>query len=173
MANTYYLIGSSTVGSGGSSSISFTSIPQTYTDLKFVLSLRNNRSDGNAGYMYVSLNGSTTSFSYVTLYDTGGGGVASYKDVDNTVSFGIDTDLMTANVFSNTEFYVPTYTGSTNKSWYCDNVSESNQSSNPWRQITAGLWSNTAAITSVTFTTQSGKVFKEFSTAYLYGIKNS
>ena len=33
MANTYKLIASNTVGSGGSSGIDFTSIPATYTDL--------------------------------------------------------------------------------------------------------------------------------------------
>jgi hypothetical protein len=41
MANTFTLIASSTVGSGGAASIDFTSISSTYTDLVVKLSLRN------------------------------------------------------------------------------------------------------------------------------------
>ena len=37
MATTFFKIASATVGSGGASSIDFTSIPQTYTDLVFVV----------------------------------------------------------------------------------------------------------------------------------------
>ena len=40
MADTYTLISSVTVGAGGASSIDFTSIPATYTDLLVKFSLR-------------------------------------------------------------------------------------------------------------------------------------
>ena len=43
MANTYELISSVTVGAGGTTSVSFASIPQTYTDLKLVGSARGSR----------------------------------------------------------------------------------------------------------------------------------
>ena len=45
MANTFKKIQTVTVGSGGAASIDFTSIPQTYTDLKIVLSARTNRAN--------------------------------------------------------------------------------------------------------------------------------
>ena len=41
MANTYVLISSSTVGSGGAASIDFSSIPATYTDLVLKLCMTN------------------------------------------------------------------------------------------------------------------------------------
>ena len=41
MANTFEQITTVTVGSGGASSIDFTSIPQTYTDLVIKTSARN------------------------------------------------------------------------------------------------------------------------------------
>ena len=44
MANTYTLISSVTVGSGGAANIEFTSIPATYTDLLLKLSTRTTRS---------------------------------------------------------------------------------------------------------------------------------
>ena len=43
MANTYIKIASNTVGSGGVSSITFSSIPQTYTDLVIKASVRTSR----------------------------------------------------------------------------------------------------------------------------------
>lgn len=173
MANTFTLLSSVTAGVGGTASMDFTSIPQTYTDLKFVFSLRNNRSDGNSGYLYVTFNSSSSSFSHRSMYDTGNGGIASATDSTNNVAYGIGTDFLTASIFSNGELYICNYTGSTNKSWYLDNAGESNQLVNPFREYHAGLWSNTAAITSVSFTTQSTKVFNQYSTVYLYGIKNT
>jgi hypothetical protein len=43
MAATYKLIETVTVGSGGAANIEFTSIPQTYTDLKLVISGKNDK----------------------------------------------------------------------------------------------------------------------------------
>jgi len=40
MANTYTLIASSTVGSGGAATVSFSSITATYTDLCLLASVR-------------------------------------------------------------------------------------------------------------------------------------
>ena len=55
MANTYVLIASSTIGSGGGSSFDFTSIPSTYTDLLVKYSCRQNTSTGN-GDMLLQFN---------------------------------------------------------------------------------------------------------------------
>ena len=49
MANTYTLIASSTAGSGGAAYIEFTSIPNTYTDLLVMLSLRTAGGGGGGG----------------------------------------------------------------------------------------------------------------------------
>lgn len=173
MANTLILISSVTVGAGGSASIDFTSIPSTYTDLKLVYSLRNNRTDGNSGYGYITLNSSTASFTVRGFYDTGNGGIATDITTSNYFAYGINTDLLTASIFSNGELYICNYAGSTNKPWYSDNAGESAEATNPFREIHAGVWANSAAITSISLTTQSTKVFKQYSTAYLYGIKNS
>ena len=45
-----------TVGSGGASSIDFTNIPQTYTDLKIVLSARTNRASQTFDFVSVVFN---------------------------------------------------------------------------------------------------------------------
>ncbi len=45
MPNTMTLIASAVLSSGDQASVTFNSIPQTYTDLKLVCSVRNNRTN--------------------------------------------------------------------------------------------------------------------------------
>ena len=67
MANTYQLINSNTVGSGGTATVTFSSIPATYTDFKVVASARTNASNAYNDWIVVSYNGSTTSLSFREL----------------------------------------------------------------------------------------------------------
>ena len=64
MANTYTLISSVTVGSGGASSIEFTSIPSTYTDLLLNFSGRSNTNQASGGFACkIEFNGSSSNLS--------------------------------------------------------------------------------------------------------------
>ena len=168
MANTFVKISTVTVGAGGSSTISFTSIPQTYTDLKIVISGRTDFA-AVASNNSISFNGSATSFSS-KLLSGDGGSVASYTRTDNLNVFLIPGSSATASVFGNSEIYIPNYTSANNKSFYCDSTTENNATSS-YTQLHTGLWSNTAAITSVTLTSQNGN-FVQYSTATLYGVAN-
>ena len=165
MAVTYKLIETITVGSGGAASIEFGSIPQTYTDLKVVFSLRSSTS-GNQ--ILISLNGLTTNFD--SLYLSGNGASVSSGTLARYVGASGYTSE-TASVFSNGEIYLPNYAGSTNKSFSADTVSENNGTT-AYTALVAGLWSNTAAITSLTLTNNTGN-WIQYSSASLYGIKNS
>jgi hypothetical protein len=164
LPNTFTLIASSTVGSGGAASIDFTSIPQTYTDLQLVFSLRNaTENDGTALY---KINSSSSSFSCKILYGTGAA-AASFSG-NNTAGL-TDPNTYTSNTFSNGSLYLPNYAGSTYKSASGDAVNENNATTS-YTFLTASLWSNTAAITSLSLYPISGN-FVQYSTAYLYGIK--
>jgi hypothetical protein len=163
MANTYVAIATVTVGSGGASSIDFSSIPSTYTDLVVKLSLRG--SSGNNVLM--SINSSTSNFSYRML-EGDGATAASYNNTTGRLLYILTT---TANTFSNIEVYLPNYAGATNKSYSVDAVSEANATT-AFADLTAGLWSNTSAITALGFTI-TGANFVQYSTATLYGIKNT
>jgi len=77
----------------------------------------------------------------------------------------------TASTFGNAEIYLPNYAGNTNKSASIDMVSEQNATST-YMGLVAPLWSNTAAITSITLTGASGNL-AQYSTATLYGIKKA
>ena len=169
---TYTLIASSTVGAGGTSTITFSSIPNTYTDLCIVLSTRQSRSSfgSNIG---ISFNGSTTNFSARYLEGLGGGtpGSATFARFAG-VSPAANA---TANTFGSTNIYIPNYAGSTNKSYSADSVSENNSSTfaEAAIELIAGLWSDTSAITSVALSSLSSDNFVQYSTAYLYGIIKS
>lgn len=168
MAVTYKKIASVTVGSGGAATMAFTNIPQTYTDLVLKVSAR----QGSAGTLVqLTFNGSATSYSNKRLYGTGSAAASDSNDttfVSNTMN---NDGSFTASTFGNGEFYIPNYTGSTNKSVSVDGVTENN-STTALSMLTASLWSDTAAITSITLTAQIPN-FVEHSTATLYGISNS
>jgi hypothetical protein len=168
MATTFTKIASVTVGSGGAATIDFTSIPATYTDLCLKLSARSDSAGAEAAI--IEFNGSTTGFSGRRLAGEGTGGGAS--DTLTNIRAAIDTAADTASTFSNGEFYIPNYAGSTNKSVSLDQVMENNATA-AVQSLVAGLWSNTAAITSIKLSLNAGGDFVQYSTATLYGIKNS
>ena len=170
MATTFTKIASSTVGSGGASSIDFTSIPSTYTDLCVQLSLRtNNDPDGGTyGICAVAINGSTANLTQKRLQ--GSGSTASSFSF-STSQFPVDGSANTASTFANGSIYFPSYTGSTNKSFSIDNVMEQNGTTT-FMTLIAGLWSQTSAVNQLTFSAVSGS-FVQYSTATLYGINKS
>lgn len=149
-------------------SVTFSNIPQTgYTDLKVVRSARGTASGNNVDTK-MTFNGVTTGYTIRNVY---GDGSAAASFSDSTTNYtGGETNgaSTTANTFDNAEIYIPNYAGSTNKSFSVDNVVENNATFGlDWLQ--AGLWSNTAAITSITFTPGSGS-FAANSTFSLYGL---
>ena len=170
MPDTFIKIASVTVGSGGASSIDFTSIPSTYTDLVLKMSTRSTTSATNIS---ITFNGNTSA-----IYDTRrlyGNGSSAFSDSfanQNAGYFGWQTQSgYTANTFSNIELYIPNYAGSNNKSISNDGVSENNATT-AQQTFQAILWRSTAAITSIGMV-DGGANFAQYTTATLYGIKNS
>ena len=170
MANTMTLISSVTVGAGGTSSITFSSIASTYTDLKIVISSRVDVTSNYYDWIKISFNGSSSGFTYREL-EGSGNVVGSYSGSGQLSAFST-APTATANTFSNGEIYIPNYASSNNKSYSIDSVTENNATTAE-STLNAGLWSNTAAITSITLTPNTGTNFVQYSNAYLYGIKNS
>jgi hypothetical protein len=164
------LIASSTVGALGSLSIDFTSIPSTYTDLCVMVSLRDDVSSIIDG-AYLRFNGDNTSGNYTAIRLIGSGSAAS-RDTNNVGLFATGATA-TASTFSNCIAYIPNYAGSTAKSVSIDNVTETNATTQ-YMGLGAFLWSGTAAINRVTISPETAtKLFVQYSTAYLYGVKNA
>lgn len=174
MANTYSLIASSTVGSGGTATITFSSIPATYTDLCIKLSSRSS-SANDRRILFVRFNGQTSGYNDKTVR-TFNGSVASQSDNggNNSIAvYDMPAANATASTFSNIEIYIPNYAASSTKSISADGVGENNSSNGAVIAITTGSSNLTSAISSIDLFTDGTGNFVQYSTAYLYGIKNS
>jgi hypothetical protein len=175
MANTFTLI-ESKILSSATSSITFSAIPQTYNNLKFVISARANTSGGYTNIM-IGFNGSISNITWIGLYGYGGGGIGSNTNGSSRIASNANANSTTENVFSNNEIYIPNYTSSYPKTISSDGVIESNDTSNNILGFDTDIWNpaTQAAVTSITFTCSAVPTadFIAGSSFYLYGIKNS
>lgn len=160
MAATYEAITTQTLSSA-QSSITLSSIPQTYTDLVIVA----NGASTSGGSMMTKFNGDGgANYSYTYFYGDGSGvyggrslsqsaGIAGSRNGIGTQGGGI----MQINNYSNTTTYKGMFSrqfGSTQIVWF-----------------STGRWGNSSAITSIVFTDESGGNFTTGFTITLYGIK--
>lgn len=173
MANTFVAIAKNVLTSSAAS-VTFSSIPQTYTDL-YLLAFPRQTGTGGAyiGTAKVEFNAATTNFSYLEMFSNGtsvGGAISA------SASFVLrySGDGATADTFGSGEIYIPNYTRSAYKIMAATSVAENNSATNSQTRIAAdaGLWSDTSAITSITLTPSSGSI-DTGSSFYLYGIKSS
>jgi len=166
MPANYTLLEKITVGAAGASSVTFSGIPQTgYTDLVVKMSTRTT----TAGFrdLRLSLNGSTTGFTNIYLE---GNGATAYSGTAAIRYLGtMPGTNVTASTFTNSELYFPNYTSSNFKSYSLDATGENNATTN-YQDLLAGLWSNTAAITSIELAPEPTNNFAQYSTFYLYGV---
>jgi hypothetical protein len=172
MPSTYTLI-SSNVLSSSAASVTFSSIPSTYTDLVLRMSARSDRATYTTRY-WVLPNGATTSTSYTFINGVGNStGSASATASKLYVSYLLGANQL-ADTFTNAEVYIPNYAGSTKKPMSSFGVEENNVASGEVEiAATAGLYNSTSAITSLTIGLDSTYNFVSGSSFYLYGIKNS
>jgi hypothetical protein len=163
------LIASSTVGSGGAASVTFSSIPQTYTDLVIVLSARHNTT--GADNVIAQLNGTTTGYTFRYL-GSDGTSVQNYTQASLGFSSGmpfgnIGGTSYTTSTFNNLMLLLPNYTGAQAKIGLGDGVFENN-STVAYMSLLASASTVTAAVTSIVVK-PANYSFVEFTTAYLYG----
>lgn len=170
MPKQYACLNEVTVGAGGAGSISFSSIPSTYTDLLLKVSIRTNRSGAVDDVLQIQPNGSSSN---LTTRNVRGNGSGVASGTNTTWSGGyIAANGATASTFGNLEVYIPNYAGSNNKSWSVDAVNENN-ATEAYAEFKAVLWSQTTAISSLTLVPLYGTSFNQYSTATLYGITKS
>ena len=160
-----------TVGAGGASSITFNSIPQTFTDLKLVISARTNRALVNDEALTYINNSSASIYSSTKLEGNG-----SSASSTRTGAFGVFINWAdipgasaTSNTFGSLEMYFPNYTSANFKSVILDTILENNATYG-LTSLYAGLWASTAAITTLSFQPRVGPNFVQYSTFTLYGI---
>jgi hypothetical protein len=168
MAKGYQLIEAQTLTSTATS-ITFSNIPQNFTDLKLVISSRSNRAAVQDTFLVV-FNDSASGYSYRRLYGDGTNAAADSDSGNSALTTGYTQGGNgTANVFGSLELYIPNYTSSANKSVFSEGTSENNATGSSISTV-ASLWSNTAAITSIKLTPATGATLQIGSTFHLYGI---
>ena len=154
------------------SSVTFSSIPSTYTDLVLKISARSSQVGGYSDDINLNFNGTTSAMSVKLLYGTGAAAASTgYSSQTNVWASEMPNFSATANTFGNAELYIPNYAGSTQKSYSIDSVTENN-ATNALALLTAGLYANTSAISTINLYCAGG-LFTVNSTFYLYGINNS
>ena len=176
MAQSYQLISTQTLTSG-TQSITFSNIPQNYTDLRILFSARVNTSGGYSN-VKIGFNGSTSNITWRGMYAYGGTNVGSNTGSTERVAGNANANSSTSATFSNVDVYITNYTSTTlAKSVSADSVVESNDNTNPLLSFETNLWNpgTQAAITSIELTNSASPAanFDAGSTFYLYGIGGS
>jgi hypothetical protein len=174
MANTYTLISSNIVGVSGASSVSFSSIPATYTDLKLLISARDNRNDVEVSNIYFNFNsaGAGTNFSGRYIYGTGSSVVSSTTGISSGLASFATGIINTTSTFGNAEVYISNYSSTTLNKVLSSDASTENNGTAGFNLMLSGLYSSTSAISSIEMTPLNTP-FLQYSSFYLYGIKNS
>jgi len=165
MPITYEPIATTTLGSAAAS-ITFSTIPATYTDLKIVLvGIYTDAGE----QLSMQFNGITTT-TYSRTYLSGNGTTATSgrNSTANRIYISPGAGTTNANDRSLTNIDIFSYAGSTNKTCLISDSQDNNGSG--WQANFVGLWRNTAAITSVRLF--PANTFATGTTATLYGIKN-
>jgi hypothetical protein len=172
VATTMKLIARQTLGSNAAN-VTFSDIPGTYTDLLLVCSTRSARTGGPAAdNINLEFNGNGSGYS-VRALEGNSASASSYSAASQSVLLSgySSSDTTTASTFASTAIYIPNYAGSTNKSVSSDSATETNggAANNAFIIAFAGLWANTAAITSIKVISQVAN-FMTNSSFTLYGI---
>lgn len=169
MADTHYLLSTTTLTSAAST-VTLSSIPSTYTDLKILISARDGTYAAAMATGYMTFNGTSTNYNS-RLLTNNAGTIGGNNGVSSNFYIGnIPGNTALASTFSNVEVYIANYASSNNKTLSLNCVPENN-SGTVFQSMLAGVWSNSAAVSSVTFTSDGN--YAAGSTFYLYGIKNS
>jgi hypothetical protein len=168
----YESIATVIVGSGGTSSITFSSIPSTYKHLQIRYLGRNLSGAGTSDtFIYARFNGDSSS-NYAWHYVLGDGSstAASGSSTQAQMAFGaITQNGVSANIFAGAIADILDYS-SVNKNKTVRVLSGNDRNGGGVIVLNSGLWSNSSnAISSMTISSDNG--FAQHSSFALYGVK--
>jgi hypothetical protein len=177
-ASTYVLIASQNLNSSVAS-VTFSSIPQTYTDLKLTFSARLDIAGVGSSalaYVYNGDNiGTGANYDYTLLTSNGVSALSLSGGGNNgqTYIYYTDTAGDTANTFATGDIYIPYYANSSYKKQSFAFHCEENNAASAHMSSTAGIYNQTSPVTSIKVGNFGGGNLIAGSSFYLYGIKNS
>jgi len=167
VTNSYASIQTVTVGSGGASSITFSSIPSTYTHLQ----IRSSYTTGSATNVWWQPNSDATSTNYAG-HNLLGDGSSAYAGAGTTGSgytgfYGYCPGT-TNPVVSVMDLLDYTNTNKYKTARYLDGY---NANGSGQINLKSGLWLNTGVISSFRIIPQNATNFSQYSSFALYGIR--
>lgn len=165
MPATYEPIATTTVSSTPTTTVTFTSIPATFTDIILVGVYK--RTSGGATTPRITFNSSSSGYSETLLYGDGTSAVSSRTTSATYLTGGTAAD----GIWSYMSMSIFSYAGSTYKTSLYEASTDANGSGRASRMV--GLWQNTSAITSVSILSSSGTGWDIGTTWTLYGIKSA
>jgi hypothetical protein len=177
--NSYESIATVVAGSGGAASITFSSIPSTYTHLQLRITGRSTNASANGIVTGIRFNGDTASnysLHYLSAYQgisqgVESGGIANASQMYAAV---FTADGNSASFFSTTIVDILDYKN-TNKNKTIRSITgyDINGSGSGYSSTTfySGNWRSTSAVTSIDFVMAAAGNYSQYSSFALYGIK--
>jgi hypothetical protein len=172
-SSSFESIQTAAIGPGGQSTITFSSIPQTFTHLQIRATARNSASGTGSLDTYMRFNGDTGSNyrAYKQLAGDGSTASAAGSGLEALLGpFHFLKDGNTANVYAVWILDILDYTN-TNKNKVTRSINGQDLDGSGHIHFKSGMWMNTSAISSITLTVEGSNNFKEHSLFALYGIK--
>lgn len=170
-ATSYESIATTTVGSGGTSSVTFSSIPSTYKHLQIRAFVRGTQA--TTANLWTARFNSDTGNNYYGTHLIYGNGSSAGAYVNNTASLMYWADLVgassSANIFGTNITDILDYQD-TNKNKTVRTLYGWDTNGSGTVALGSSLWMSTSAITSITLFPQSDN-FSQYSSFALYGIK--
>lgn len=148
---------SSVTTSGSQATVTFSSIPQTYTDLEIEISIKSTRVSTLDNLITV-VNSDTTAANYITQSFFGNNGSSSTPEENNSniIDFLLTATNSPGNVFTKGKILIPDYTDTTEYQSFRLETIALLATSQIYVGIGAIYWRNTAAVTDLEFSIENG-----------------
>jgi hypothetical protein len=170
-AGDYESIATTTVGSGGAASVTFSSIPATYTHLQ-IRGITNSSAGGGSSINMQVGNGSIdtgSNYAWHQIYGDGTSPVANAGTTQTSIR-AIPYDSVTSTSFSAFVIDILDYANTSKYKTTRTLTGVDTNSASGIIVFRSGLWQSTSAINTITFTPTSGNLL-QYSSFALYGIK--
>ena len=167
----YDSIATTTVGAGGSSSVTFSSIPATYQHLQLRWIARSDRAAAQ-DFVDIRFN-SDTGANYAAHLLYGDGATASAAAYVSNTSAGVifmPASTATASVFGTGVMDILDY-ANTNKYKTTRILGGTDINGSGRIVLGSGVWMNTAAVTTLTIITDNASTYSQYSSFALYGMR--
>jgi hypothetical protein len=166
-------IATSTVGSGGTASVTFSSIPSTYKHLQIRWLMRSNRASGTNDGLQVRFNSDTGSnYSNHLLYGDGAGAYAANGVSTTSMPLGYGaSNNITASIFGAGVIDILDYANTSKYTTARGLTGLDTNGSDGTVGLASGNWRNLDAVSSITIFPGTGTLFNQYSQLALYGIK--